>query len=284
MSFMNQVPPMQQLPQKFRDVYAIGSGGIIGVLGGLIGLGGAEFRLPLLVGVFRYRLLLAIVINLVVSFVTVCASLVFRVGFQHLDSLFVSWPIALNILGGSLAGSFFGVHFATRMPERVLAVAVAGLLVFLSAILIGHDWLFEGSVLTVSPPLRLVLGLLAGFFIGAVSSMLGVAGGELIIPTLVLLFALDIKQAGSVSLAISVPTILVGLTRYRSRPVFAEVPHESRFIVCMALGSILGAWIGSRLLPYVTGPALQIFLGIILLISAVKMAAKHRAHKSSAPI
>jgi uncharacterized membrane protein YfcA len=268
---------MPRFSQGPRDVYAFGSGSIIGVLGGLIGLSGAEFRLPVLVGLFRYRLLLAIVINLLVSAVTVCASLYFRVGLQHLDRLFKDLPAALNILAGSLVGSYLGVHLATRVPERVLAWTVAGLLVFLGIILLGHDWLFAGGSFAVAPSLRLVLGLLAGIFIGAVSSLLGVAGGELIIPTLVLLFAFDIKQAGTVSLAISVPTILVGLARYRSRPVFEEVPAERRFIVFMALGSILGAWVGSRFLPYVSGSTLQVFLGIILLVAALKVTTKHHA-------
>lgn len=260
---------------KRRDLYAFGSGSVIGVLGGLIGLGGAEFRLPVLVGLFKFRLLPAIVINLLVSLATVSASLIFRVGFQHLDRMLAHWPAALNILGGSLLGSYLGVHFATRVPERVLAWAVAVLLVFLSAILMSHDWLFGGSSLNLAPALRVVLGVLAGLGIGAVSSLLGVAGGEMIIPTLVLLFGLDIKEAGSVSLAISVPTILVGLLRYRSRPVFAQAMVERPFMLSMAMGSVLGAWIGSQLLQFVSGSALQIFLGAILLASALKMVSRH---------
>ena len=62
-------------------IYSIGafaSGAIVGVLAGLIGLGGAEFRLPLLVGVFGHSVLKAVVINLLVSLITVSCSLVFR--------------------------------------------------------------------------------------------------------------------------------------------------------------------------------------------------------------
>jgi hypothetical protein len=43
---------------------------------------------------------------------------------------------------------------------------------------------------------------------------MGVAGGKLLIPTIVLLFAVDIKIAGSVALAISLPTMLVAFARY----------------------------------------------------------------------
>lgn len=255
-----------------RNSSAFGVGAIVGVLGGLIGLGGAEFRLPVLVGWFRYPLLLSIVINLLVSLVTVVVSLVFRVQSQGLDPLVAQWAVALNILAGSLIGSYAGVHFATRIPERALALTVSVVLALLGLLLIGHEWLFSQQALDLAPWGRVVLGFLAGLVIGAVSSLLGVAGGELIIPTLVLLFGLDIKLAGSVSLLISIPTVAVGILRYRSRPVFREVRPERGFVLFMSLGSVLGAWVGSRLLPLAPSALLQVFLGVILLVASAKMA------------
>lgn len=47
------------------------AGPIIGVLGGMIGLGGAEFRLPLLIGVFGFAALQAIIMNKAMSLVVV---------------------------------------------------------------------------------------------------------------------------------------------------------------------------------------------------------------------
>jgi uncharacterized membrane protein YfcA len=254
-----------------RDSSAFGVGAVVGVLGGLIGLGGAEFRLPVLVGWFRYSLLLAIVINLLVSLVTVLVSLGFRAQLQGVTPLLLQWPVALNILAGSLLGSYAGVHFASRVSGHTLAGAIAIILALLGLLLIGHEWLFSHEPVTLAPVSRAVLGFLAGLVIGVVSSLLGVAGGELIIPTLVLLFGLHIKIAGSVSLMISIPTILVGILRYRSRPVFREVQPERRFILFMALGSSLGAWVGSQLLPHAPSAILQIFLGAILLFSAANM-------------
>ncbi|WP_406513925.1 hypothetical protein OG851_39800 [Streptomyces sp. NBC_00161] len=43
---------------------------------------------------------------------------------------------------------------------------------------------------------------MAGFGIGAVAAIMGVAGGELLIPMIVLLFGEDIKTAGSLSLLV----------------------------------------------------------------------------------
>jgi hypothetical protein len=46
-----------------REVRAAAAGASVGVLGGTIGLGGAEFRLPLLIGVFGFAALQAVVLN-----------------------------------------------------------------------------------------------------------------------------------------------------------------------------------------------------------------------------
>ena len=57
---------------------------------------------------------------------------------------------------------------------------------------------------------------MAGLGIGIVAALLGVAGGELLIPTIVLLHGLDKKLAGSLSLMVSLPTMIVGFARYNS--------------------------------------------------------------------
>jgi uncharacterized membrane protein YfcA len=99
----------------------------------------------------------------------------------------------------------------------------------------------------------------------------------LIIPTIILLFAIDIKLAGSLSLAISVPTILMGLYKYRRQQKLTEVLADRTFIIWMSLGSILGSLIGSYLLRYVPNLYLHFLLGAILLVSAVKIAIHGRA-------
>ena len=65
--------------------------------------------------------------------------------------------------------------------------------------------------------MRLVVSVVLGLMIGLVSSLLGVAGGELAIPTLLFAFGADIGAAGTASLLISLPTVAVGVLRH-SRP------------------------------------------------------------------
>ncbi|MBD2103949.1 sulfite exporter TauE/SafE family protein [Leptolyngbya sp. FACHB-261] len=258
-----------------RNIWAFAWGALVGVLGGLIGLGGAEFRLPVLVSIFNYRTLQAVIINLIVSLVTVAFSFIFRSGVIGLEDVAEHWAVIVNILAGSLIGSYRGVHYATQISERTLHWIVVGFLIFLSMVLIGHNFIFSVGRLQLPIFLRIGFGFLAGIVIGIFSSMLGVAGGELIIPTIILLFAVDIKLAGSFSLAISIPTIVMGLFKYRSQQRLKEVKSEQKFIGSMASGSILGAFVGSGLLRHVSSSLLYLILGTILLLSALKLA-KHK--------
>jgi uncharacterized membrane protein YfcA len=113
--------------------------------------------------------------------------------------------------------------------------------------------------------------VLAGFVIGLVASLLGVAGGELLIPTLILLFGIDIKLAGSLSLAVSLPTMIVGFARYSQDQSFAAIARNRIFVVIMAVGSIVGAFIGGQLLGIVPDAILLPALAAILLASAYKV-------------
>src|ERR1700709_1859933 len=88
-----------------------------------------------------------------------------------------------------------------------------------------------------APP-QAAAGVFAGFVIGVVAPPLGLAGGELLIPTRVLLFGADIKLAGSLSLAVSLPTMLTGFARYSQDRSFAVLGQNRAFVVLMAAGSI----------------------------------------------
>jgi uncharacterized protein len=208
----------------------------------------------------------------------VAVSFVFRSRSIPVHYVITYWDVILNILAGSLLGSYTGVRLSTRAPERVLYLTVVALLVALSGVLIGHTWLFTGESFFLSTPVKILLGIVAGIIIGIVSSMLGVAGGELIIPTIVILYGLDIKLAGSLSLLISIPTIVMGLWRYHRKHSLAVLKSQGRFISWMATGSLIGALGGSWLLRFVSTSFLHVVLGIILLVSAWKLWHSHVAN------
>jgi uncharacterized membrane protein YfcA len=111
----------------------------------------------------------------------------------------------------------------------------------------------------------------AGFVIGVVAALLGVAGGELLIPTLVLPFGADLKLAGSLSLTVSLPRMLVGLARYSRDRSFVVLRENRSFVLIMAVSSIVRSFIGGQLLGVVSTPAPLPLLALILILSALKV-------------
>jgi uncharacterized membrane protein YfcA len=244
---------------------------IVGILGGLIGLGGAEFRLPMLIGLFGFAPLAAVILNKAMSLVVVASALPLRLSAVPLADVAAQWPVVVNLLAGTIAGAWFGATWAigirTASFYRVIAVL---LIAMAAALLFGHGLNSTGWPLLEGVPL-MVAGVLAGLGIGTVASLLGVAGGELLIPTLVLLYGLDVKLAGSLSLAISLPTMIVGFARYSRDDSFKVVKQQAAFVACMAAGSIAGTYLGAQLLRIVDGGLLLPLLAAILVVSAYKM-------------
>lgn len=112
------------------------SGAGIGTLAGLIGLGGAEFRLPFLISLYQFGALEAVIINKTMSLVVVMSALPFRTGTISFDTLLSHWPVILNLLGGSVFGAWFGAGWATKLRSDALYRIIAVLLVGMAVILI----------------------------------------------------------------------------------------------------------------------------------------------------
>ncbi|MBU8541629.1 sulfite exporter TauE/SafE family protein [Falsiroseomonas tokyonensis] len=263
---------------------ALGWGAAIGTLGGLIGLGGAEFRLPVLLGLFALAAHQAVRLNLLVSLVTLGASAVARLGFGTTPDL---WPHAHEIAALTLAAmtaAWFGAGLLTRIDAVRLTRVIAVLLAGIGMLLLVESMVGEALHLGAESGgwWRAPAGAVAGVVIGLVSSLLGVAGGELIIPTLIFGFGLDIRAAGSASLIVSLPAVAVGVLRharaggYRDHAILREVAAP------MAAGSILGAIAGAALLPFIPVGALKLVLGAILLASSVKLWRKGAAKAAAA--
>jgi len=156
---------------------AFGGGAIIGALGGLIGLGGAEFRLPLLIGAFRFAALQAVILNKAMSLVVVASALPFRAAAVPFASLAAHWTVIANLLAGSLLGAWFGAGWATRLSSKALYRTIAAMLLGIALVLLlGHDAAASGALLTGMA--QTVAGVVAGFGIGVVASLLGVAGAS----------------------------------------------------------------------------------------------------------
>jgi uncharacterized membrane protein YfcA len=114
---------------------------------------------------------------------------------------------------------------------------------------------------------EILLFLILGLAAGVLSGLVGVGGGILIVPTLVLLFGMTQHQAQGTSLAVLIPPvgILGAMTYYKGGYIDLKVAG----IIC--LGFIFGALYGARIAVSISDEILKKVFGVFLLLVALKM-------------
>src|ERR671914_2340134 len=143
-------------------------GAPIGLLGGLIGLGGAEFRLPVLAGVFKYAARRAVALNLAISLVTVVSALLIRGETLSLTPLLGLLPIAIAMIVGAVSAAYVGTALVHRVSERLLERIILVFLVVIGTALIVEA-LLPQQVTGLLPDIllaRLIAAILFGLGIG----------------------------------------------------------------------------------------------------------------------
>lgn len=258
-------------PATRRPLFAFLAAIPIALLGGLIGLGGAEFRLPVLAGPLRYAAKQAVPLNLAISLVTLATSLVSRAGSMDMAAVGALAPAILAMIAGALITAFLGPTLASRISNASLERVILVLLVVIGTALIVESFLPTETAALVPAAAWPVAAFILGLAIGLVSSLLGVAGGELIIPSFVFVFGAPIKIAGTASLLVSLPTVSVGILRYWRQGAYADRAALRETVIPMGAGSVIGAILGGLLLGIVPAAILKVALGTILIVSAVRV-------------
>jgi uncharacterized membrane protein YfcA len=237
---------------------------LIGAAAGMIGIGGGEFRIPVLLHVLHLPVRIAAGANTIIGLAVVALAAVRRLPAHE-------WEEGQALVAGtmavaSLAGAWLGAKLANCVPVKPLKAFVITYLMLVGTWMVTEAFLHADYVLLDPTGLaQFLLAATTGFAIAAVSGSLGVAGGEMRIPALMYLFALPIKQAGTVSLIVSIPTLAASAVAYRS---MGHIPNRVLAVsAIMGAGSLIGVLLGAALLPYVDKHLLKGVLGAILLLA-----------------
>src|SRR6476469_10310825 len=95
----------------------------IGGLGGLIGFGGGEFRLPVLMHGIGFNARSAVPLNLLTRLVTLTFALAIRSGAVSLGAVFAYLPEMAGLLAGGMVSAFYGAQLVKRW-QYVSPVAI----------------------------------------------------------------------------------------------------------------------------------------------------------------
>lgn len=228
-----------------------------GMLSGLVNGGGGIIFVPALVYAAGWGIKEAVAASLVV---VVFASL--SGTLRNLKSEDpINWRVTALLSSTAAPASLIGVYISRISPETVVQVAFAVVLLALAYPTTRGPTEYGGNRKKILLPLILA----AGVIIGMVSGLVGVGGGVLMVPLMVLGLGLETKRAVSTSLAVVLFVAMVGAAGYIATGFREELVSLPPLIV----GSMLGAWGGVRLRELAPQRMIRYGFAIFMVLAAV---------------
>ncbi|MFN0096485.1 MAG: sulfite exporter TauE/SafE family protein [Dehalococcoidia bacterium] len=241
-----------------RALYLV-SGGAGGLFSGLVGGGGGAIMVPIMTGPLRMEQHLAHGTSLAIIILTALAAALTYSSHGHFDA-----QLAASMMVAATIAAFCGARVARRIPAlrlrqlfAVFLIAVALRLLVMPSIdpVFGHA---DATTWTVGP----AIGFAGGFLSGA----LGVGGGAVFVPALVLVLGLEQHDAQGISLWVVVAATIAGaLTHHRQGTV------DLRAVAWMTPLSIPAGVAGAYIADALGARTLQVVVSGILVAVGIQM-------------
>jgi uncharacterized membrane protein YfcA len=233
---------------------ALGVGLALGMLGG----GGSILAIPIFVYVLGFGAKEAIAMSLAVVAATslVGAARHMQAGNINLRVALVFGPVAM---AGTYLGARFAVFFSGSAQLAMFAVIILASAVFM---LREPKSRRRSEPLAVRRPwLALVLVIAEGLIVGLISGLVGVSGGFIIVPALVLVLGIPMKEAVGTSLLVIALKSFTGFLGYLD-----QVDVYWGFIAGFTVVAVVGILIGAHLVRFVAPGVLKRAFAIFLLV------------------
>lgn len=228
---------------------------LIGFSLGIMGGGGSILTVPILVYVLKMDPKVSIALSLAIVGATSLIGVFnhFRAGNINLKVAAIFGPVAM-------IGTFFGARISKLLTGETQLILFAIIMLLASVLMIrGRK---EDDTPEDAPLKKLNIPLLAveAIGVGIVTGLVGVGGGFLIVPALVLLTGLPMKKSVGTSLLIIALNSFSGFAGY-----LGTFPIDWEFLIQFSAFSIVGILIGSQLVSFVSQKVLKKSFGIFLI-------------------
>lgn len=251
----------------FKLLFGLG----IGALGTLVGTGGGWAMVPLFLLVMDFTPQNAVATSL---FVVSLNALSGTAAYIHQKR--VHMTMAVVFAAATVPGAVLGSYLVQLFNRRSFGVAFGVFLLLLSASMaLGKAWMGRHAqdVDHAYQPTgrQMWLGAAVSALVGVISSILGVGGGIIHVPFLILALGLPVHMATATSHFVLAVTSLTGVVVFAAR-------HQVVWSTAlpMGLGAVVGAQLGARLSAVLPGRIIQIILSVLLFIFALTLIADLR--------
>lgn len=230
-----------------------------GFFGGLVGLGGGVIMIPLMVSILKMGQHKAHGTSLVALVFTGISGAVTYALNGSVDIL-ASVLLASTAIFTARAGA----HFAHALPEWKLKRSFGGFLILVSLLLVLKPYLPHVSQ-HITGWLEILILLLTGIFTGFLSGMMGVGGGTIMVPSMVLLTGFTQYTAQGCSLLAMVPVGIVGAyTHWRLGNVSTII------LPGLVPGILIGTYLGGSLAHILSEGVLRIIFSAVLIWTGIR--------------
>jgi len=230
-----------------------------GFFGGLVGLGGGVIMIPLMVGILNVSQHKAHGTSLV-ALVFTGISGAFTYAVNGSVDILASVLLASTAIFTARAGA----RFANALPEWKLKRYFGEFLILVSLLLLLKPFLYHLSGPTTGW-LAIIVLLLTGIFTGFLSGMMGVGGGTIMVPSMVLLIGFTQYTAQGCSLLAMVPVGIAGAyTHWRLGNVNTSI------LPGLIPGILIGTYLGGSLAHFLREGTLRIIFAAVLIWTGAK--------------
>lgn len=264
------MPELESRPRDARFfLTCVGIGLVAGLLSGLFGVGGGTVIVPFLVLFLTFNQRLAAGTSLAAIVPTAAVGVI---SYALHDS--VAWIPALLLAAGAVVGAQIGTWMLPRVSLTVLRWAFVGFLVavIVSLFLVIPSREAELALTWLSGSGLVVLGVVTG----VISGLIGVGGGIVVVPALMVLFGTSDLVAKGTSLLMMIPTAVSG-TIGNLRRGNVDLTAAAVVGVAACTTTALGAWVATLVDPFVANVLFAAYLVVIAVQLALRALRGRRA-------
>jgi uncharacterized membrane protein YfcA len=235
--------------------------GAIGLSLGLIGGGGSIITVPVLVYIMRVEPHEAVGMSLAV----VGATSLIGAALHHRQGRVEPRVGTLFGLSG-VVGAYFGSRLTYLLSPAALLLSFAGLMLLIAGLML----IKRRDNPEQSPKARsTVKAMAAGLFVGVLTGFLGVGGGFLVVPALLVFGGLTMKEAIGTSLLVIAMNCASGLLGHLSYGGF-DVGLSALVTAFAATGTLVGTLVSHRISPAQLRNTFALFVIVVALFLVAK--------------
>lgn len=229
-----------------------------GLLSGVFGVGGGILVVPALVLFVKMDQRIAHGTSLAAVLPISMASLVTYWVQGNVD-----WPVAAWLAIGAVAGALLGTKLLHVLPRKALAIGFSTLLLVTAArLFMAGDAAGRGALDWRTGAVLIVVGLVTGILAG----LLGVGGGVVMVPAMMMILSEASVMAKGTSVAVIIPTALMGTWRNR-RNDNADLRAAGIVGVGGIASAVVGGWIAGRMDETLS----NVLFAILLVVVAARL-------------